>query len=279
MRTIDDAAIARAADTRFRSEHDYAVFEYLRSAKVLQALDRAGVRVAGRVLDAGCGGGGTALSLAEESRFAVGLDLEARFAGAGTRLAAEKAIANAAFVQGDGERLPFRDGAFDLVFSHSVIEHVQEADGYLREIHRVLRPGGVLYLSTAPTLSLAGAHLPRLLVPLPVHLLLGRRLAFALFRVLARRAPWVLQEPKEANTFIALAAEGREKKDDVLQRVTVRVLDGWIRASGFRLLREDRHVTGFFRRFVPGALRRRLLDTPFAQDVMIGHIQCVLEKR
>jgi SAM-dependent methyltransferase len=278
VRTIDDAAIARAADTRFRSEHDYALFEYLRSAKVLQALDRAGVRVAGRVLDAGCGGGGTALSLAEESAFAVGLDLEARFAGAGTRLQAEKGIANAAFVQGDGERLPFRDGTFDLVFSHSVIEHVQAADGYLREIHRVLRPGGVLYLSTAPTLSLAGAHLPRLLVPIPVHLLLGRRLAFALFRTLARRAPWLLQEPREANTFIALAAEGREKKDDVLQQVTVRVLDRWIRASGFRLRREDRHVTGFFRRFVPGALRRRLLETPLLQDVMIGHIQCVLEK-
>ena len=278
MRTIDDQAIARAAETRFRSEHDYAVFEYLRSAKVLQALDRAGVRVAGRVLDAGCGGGGTALSLAEESAFAVGLDLEARFAGAGTRLQAEKTIANAAFVQGDGERLPFRDGAFDLVFSHSVIEHVRRADGYLREIHRVLRPGGVLYLSTAPTLSLAGAHLPRLLVPVPVHLLLGRRAAFALFRTLARRAPWLLQEPKEANTFIALAAEGREKQDDVLQRVTVRVLDGWIRASGFRLVREDRHVTGFFRRFLPGALRRRLLATPLLQDVMIGHIQCVLEK-
>ena len=159
-----------------------------------------------------------------------------------------------------------------------MIEHVRQADGYLREIHRVLRPGGVLYLSTAPTLSLAGAHLPRLLVPVPVHLLVGRRAAFALFRALARRAPWLLQEPKEANTFIALAAEGREKQDDVLQRVTVRVLDGWIRASGFRLVREDRHVTGFFRRVLPGGVRRRLLATPFAQDVMIGHIQCVLEK-
>jgi SAM-dependent methyltransferase len=278
VRAIDDAAIREAAASRFRSEHDYAVFEYLRSAKVLQALDRAGVGVEGRVLDAGCGGGGTALSLAEESAFAVGLDLEARFAGAGTRLMAEKRIANAAFVQGDGERLPFRDGSFDLVFSHSVIEHVARAEGYLRECHRVLKPGGVLYLSTAPTLSLAGAHLPRLLVPIPVHLIVGRKAAFALFRTLARHAPWMLQEPKEANTFIALAAEGREKTDDVLQRVTVRRLAAWIRGSGFRLRREDRHVTGFFRRAIPGFLRRLLLETPFAQDVMIGHIQCVLEK-
>ncbi len=278
MRTIDNAAIAAAAASRFRSEYDYAVFEYRRSAKVLAALDRAGVRVAGRVLDAGCGGGGTVLSLAEESTFAVGLDLEARFAGSGTRLAAEKGIANAAFVQGDGARLPFADAAFDLVFSHSVIEHVATADGYLRECHRVLRPGGVLYLSTAPTLSLAGAHLPRLLLPVPVHILLGRRRAVALFRALARHAPWMLQEPKEANTFIALAEQGREKQDDVLQQVTVRVLDRWIRDSGFRLVHEDRQVTGFFRRFVPGALRRRMERTAYVQDVMIGHIQCVLEK-
>jgi SAM-dependent methyltransferase len=278
LRAIDNAAIAAAAATRFRSEYDYAVFEYRRSAKVLAALDRAGVRVAGRVLDAGCGGGGTVLSLAEESTFAVGLDLEARFAGSGTRLAAEKRIANAAFVQGDGARLPFADAAFDLVFSHSVIEHVATADGYLRECHRVLRPGGVLYLSTAPTLSLAGAHLPRLLLPVPVHILLGRRRAFALFRALARHAPWMLQEPKEANTFIALAEQGREKQDDVLQQVTVRVLDRWIRDSGFRLVHEDRQVTGFFRRFIPGALRRRMERTAYVQDVMIGHIQCVLEK-
>lgn len=278
MRAIDNAAIARAADERFKSEYHYAVFEYLRSAKVIQALERAGARVEGRVLDAGCGGGGTALSLAEECSFAVGLDLHARFRDAGTRLSAEKGISRAGFVQGDATTLPFATASFDLVFSHSVIEHVSSAEGYLRECHRVLRAGGVLYLSTAPYLSLAGAHLPRLLVPVPIHILLGRRAAFRIFRFLARVAPWTLQEPKEANTFIALAAEGREKHDDLVQSVTVSRLASWISASGFRLLREDRHVTGFFRRFIPGPLRRLLERTPFARDVMIGHIQCVLEK-
>ena len=278
MRAIDNAAILRAAQERFRSEYHYAVFEYLRSAKVIQALERAGVGVAGRVLDAGCGGGGTALSLAEECSFAVGLDLHARFRDSGTRLAAEKGIGRARFVQGDATQLPFAAGSFDLVFSHSVIEHVSSAEGYLRECHRVLRPGGVLYLSTAPYLSLAGAHLPRLLVPVPIHILVGRHAAFRTFRWLARHAPWTLQEPKQANTFIALAEEGREKEDDLVQSVTVSRLASWISASGFRLLREDRHVTGFFRRFVPGPLRRLLERTPFARDVMIGHIQCVLEK-
>ena len=64
----------------------------------------------------------------------------------------------------------------------------------------------------------------------------------------------------------------------MLQTVTVRRLRDWIQGSGFRVVREDRHVTGFFRRVLPARLRRRLEATPFAQDVMIGHIQCVLQK-
>lgn len=277
MRTIDPAAITAAAETRFRSEYDYAVWEYLRSAKVIEAVERAGAHVGGRVLDSGCGGGGTALSLGEEAALAIGLDLDGRFFGSGTRLRAERGIAAAAFVQGDGQSLPFAAGAFDLVLSHSVIEHVLDASAYLRECHRVLRPGGVLYLSTAPFLSLSGAHLPRLRVPVPIHLLFGRRIAFRTFRFLARHAPWTLKERKEANTFIALAAEGKQKEDDLHQRVTLRRLEDWIRGAGFRVVREERHVTGFFRAF-PGALRRILERTPFTQDVMTGHVQCVLVK-
>ena len=278
MNTVDEAALAEAAGRRFRSEYDYARWEYLRSPKALQALSRAGVTLRGRVLDAGCGGGGTALSLAEETGFAVGLDLDARFRGNGTRLASEKGVPGIAFVQGDGQRLPFRDGCFDVVFSHSVIEHVGSAVSYLRECHRVLRAGGVLYLSTAPFLSLAGAHLPRLRPPLPVHLVLGRRRAFRLFCFLARRAPWMLKEPKEANTFIALAEQGKEKEDDLLQRVTVRRLERWVEQAGFRALREERQVTGFFRRVLPPFVRTRMERLPWAQDVMTSHIQCVLLK-
>jgi 2-polyprenyl-3-methyl-5-hydroxy-6-metoxy-1,4-benzoquinol methylase len=87
VRSIDDAAIARAGAIRRRSESDSTLFEYLRSAKIIQSIERTGVPVRGRILDAGCGPGGTALSLAEEASFVVGLDLDARFRNAGTRLA------------------------------------------------------------------------------------------------------------------------------------------------------------------------------------------------
>ena len=96
--------------------------------------------------------------------------------------------------------------------------------------------------------------------------------------MLARFAPWTLGETKEGTSFITLARRGEEKKDDLSQLVTVRLLHSWIEGSGFRVLREERHVTGFFKR----ALSKRLLAfferTPWTQDVMTGHIECVLLK-
>ncbi len=278
MRRIEPEALRLAAEARFRSEYHYALFEYLRSAKVIETLERAGVVLAGRVLDSGCGGGGTIVSLAEEVRFGVGLDLDARFAGAGTRLVTEKRLGNVAFVRGDGQRLPFADATFDLILSHSVIEHVTSAETYLAECLRVLRPGGRLYLSTAPYLSFAGAHLPRLKVPIPLHLLLGRRAAFAIFCWLGAHWPRLLREGREANTFIALASKREVKHDDLRQHVTLRRLEGWIARSGLRCARAEHHVTGFFRRCVPSAFRRLLSRAPVVRDVMVGHIQLVLEK-
>ncbi len=79
---------------------DYALFEYYRSAKVFAHLERVGGRISGRVLDAGCGGGGMPLSFAEEARFVVGIDLVNRFGQAGVSLARERSIRESAVSAG-----------------------------------------------------------------------------------------------------------------------------------------------------------------------------------
>ena len=195
MREIREDLSRTYAALRFRSEYDYALFEYYRSAKVIAFLERANVTLAGRVLDCGCGGGGMPLSLAEHVSEAIGIDPFDRFRDAGVRLARERGMHNLRFLRADGMALPFHSGTFDIVLSHAVIEHVSDALQYLKECRRVMAADGRLYLSTAPYLSFAGAHLPRLLVPVPLHWLFGRTVAFGTFRWLARRAPWMLQEP------------------------------------------------------------------------------------
>ena len=45
-------------------------------------------------------------------------------------------------VVGDGHSLPFKDGVFDAVISEAVLEHVQDPNRVVSEMHRVLKPGG-----------------------------------------------------------------------------------------------------------------------------------------
>lgn len=277
MRVIDERAIKAHADRRFRSEYDYALFEYHRSAKVIAFLERAGVGIAGRVLDAGCGGGGMPLSLAEEAAFVVGIDPAPRFGDAGVRLARERKLSNLRFVLADGMFLPFRAGAFDVVLSHAVIEHVSDAGRYLSECARVLAPAGHVYLSTAPYLSFAGAHLPRLKVQVPLHLLLGRRAAFATFRYLAQHAAWTLKEPVHENSFIQAARRGEIKHDDLLEKVRVARLRRLIAAAGLRIVREELHVTATVRR-LPRRIGRWLRENRVTQDVVISNMEYVMTR-
>jgi SAM-dependent methyltransferase len=50
---------------------------------------------------------------------------------------------------GDGHRLPFKDSSFDFVLSQAVIEHLYDPRTACDEIHRILKPGGLLYVESA----------------------------------------------------------------------------------------------------------------------------------
>ena len=278
MREVQPDAIREYGAIRFRSDYHYSLFEYYRSAKILIQLERAGIHPNGPVLDAGCGGGGVAVSFAEESTFAVGLDLVDRFTDAGERLAKERGIANVTFVRGDGLSLPFKPDHFDLVLSHSVIEHVHSPEDYLRECFRVLRPGGVLFLSTPPYYSSAGSHLARLKIPIPYQLLLPRRWAFQLNFYLAREHPSWLEQQGESNSCQMAAARGATKEDDLLQRVTVTRVRRWLGSSRFQVLREKRQVSGFFARHVPSFLRHFLERNRYTQSVVFNNLEYLLMK-
>ena len=99
-----------------------------------------------RVLDVGCGPGTITVGLAEAVApgRVVGLDVQPSVLGEARAHAAARRTANVAFQAGSATALPFPDGAFDAVFAHTLLEHVREPLAVLREVRRVLRPGGVL---------------------------------------------------------------------------------------------------------------------------------------
>ncbi len=102
-------------------------------------LGAAGERLRGRVLVDGCGVGTYLSRLALLSGQTIGLDIEfprVQDSSAFTPLV----------VCGAGEYLPFETNSIDLVFSHEVLEHVQNDQAAIREIARVLKPGGRVVL-------------------------------------------------------------------------------------------------------------------------------------
>jgi SAM-dependent methyltransferase len=90
----------------------------------------------GRILDVGCGPGDDAQRLAARGHQVTAVDVEASAAW-------EKAADGVTFVECSAERLPFPNGSFDAVLERDALHHVEEPGRALREMRRVLRPGGI----------------------------------------------------------------------------------------------------------------------------------------
>lgn len=100
------------------------------------ALIEAAVPQTGaRALDLGCGLGAYTRHMAAAGALAVGLEVE-------LPRAIEARVGGISAACGVGEALPFPDAAFDLVLLHEVLEHVMDDHATMREVSRVLAPGG-----------------------------------------------------------------------------------------------------------------------------------------
>jgi 2-polyprenyl-3-methyl-5-hydroxy-6-metoxy-1,4-benzoquinol methylase len=97
-----------------------------------------------RVLDLGCGDGRFTAEIATSGARVVGAEVAQ---AAIDRARAHHPELEFERVEIDGE-LPFVDGAFELVWASEVIEHVSDTARWLSEVRRVLRPRGVLLITT-----------------------------------------------------------------------------------------------------------------------------------
>jgi arsenite methyltransferase len=105
----------------------------------------AEVRAGEVVLDLGSGGGIDVLLSAKRvgpTGLAYGVDMTDEMLELARRNATEAGVTNAHFLKGEIENVPLPDGSVDVVISNCVINLSTDKPRVLREIHRVLRPGG-----------------------------------------------------------------------------------------------------------------------------------------
>jgi len=123
-----------------------------RLARLEALLGAAALR--GRVLNVGCGTGGFNVAAAAAGAHVVGVDADAD----AIAICALRGRAGAGFARAAAEALPFADGAFDLVHCFSVIEHVDSVAATIREMVRVTRRGGAIYVHTPNAWSFYEGH-------------------------------------------------------------------------------------------------------------------------
>jgi SAM-dependent methyltransferase len=131
-----------AYETFAKLEHTH--FWFVSRRKIFfDLLDRklGGQPTAGkRVLEIGCGAGGMLGPLQRYGEVS-GLDIDHEYVSFCKARGFENVLC------GSGYELPFADASFDLVCLFDTIEHIPDEDMVLREVRRVLRPGGSVFLS------------------------------------------------------------------------------------------------------------------------------------
>lgn len=115
-------------------------------AMMQQYLDAMDIDSAATVIDLGCGTGVAARTIAHRRSFVgrvTGIDRSPYLAATATRLAREEGISGKVeFRSGDSHSLDIPDGVFDAVVAHTLISHVEDQEAVVREIARIVKPGG-----------------------------------------------------------------------------------------------------------------------------------------
>jgi len=204
-------------DPEFAAHRAQAEVERRGAARFCDELETRGIRIAQqRILDLGAGLGALTAELASRGGIVFGVE-----PGEGWRRIAAGRLSHlpsAHIVGGVGESLPLGDNSIDLVVSLQVLEHVQSPPRVIREMYRVLKPGGALCIAYENYLGFREPHygvawLPMLPKPLgAVYLKLrGRNPRFLLEAVTYTSFPAVRRELLRAG-FRCLRQEGWKEK-------------------------------------------------------------------
>jgi SAM-dependent methyltransferase len=121
-----------------------------RSAETHAAFMLACLRPGMSLLDCGCGPGTITLGLARRVApgSVVGVDLSEGQVSLARDAAARAGVENVNFLAADVRALPFPAATFDAVVAHALLEHLPQPGQALHELRRVLRPGGIVGVSS-----------------------------------------------------------------------------------------------------------------------------------
>lgn len=141
------------------------------------------------VLDFGCGYGGKAVEYARHASHVAGVEPDPLHVETARLYASERGASNVTFKLCTQDSIPYPDASFDIVVSHDVLEHVNDPSTSLREIARVLKPGGTAYIAFPPYDGAMSHHLDYLTRMPALHWLVPPGLLVRIVNLILRLRP------------------------------------------------------------------------------------------
>jgi len=138
------------------------------------------------VLDIGAGSGGkTTFYALNGAKRLTGIDTEERFIMQARDFASSKNARDIDFIVANAEVMPFQNASFDMCVMNDVFEHLSKPEVVLKEVNRVLKPHGKVFINSPPYFHPYGAHLTDLIGIPYVHLLFPEPVLINAYKKLA----------------------------------------------------------------------------------------------
>lgn len=270
-----DAIAFISSEAKYKSELEYPWDHYfgIELAPLLQGKS---------ALDLGCFTGGRGVAWAEryKLKYLIGVDVAQPFIDAAKQFAASKGV-DADFKVAKGESLPVPNASVDAILSFDVLEHVQDLGKTLAECHRVLKPGGRLFVVFPSYYQPVEHHLSFVTrFPGIQYLFSGATLVRAYSEILDKRgadALWYKRQSPHLEPW---------ERGNTINGTTLRSFNALIRELNWKVVHQSRKPIGHIGRnssknrirMIMARLFCPLTYIPGLQEIFLHRITYILEK-
>lgn len=223
------------------------------------------------ILDLGCGEGGKTVYYAtKKPKLILGIDIDKKKIGRAISFARyAKVQSQCYFVVADAENCALASDSFDIVLSEDSFEHYPHPEAVLREIRRLLRPGGLLLLTFSTYYHPLGHHLYDF-IRLPwAHLVFSDDTLINATRVIAGHLSCKHANEHRRETFKGLAEREIYQFQHYINKITLAKFHRIImQDQGWKILTLDLHCRG---------AKFPIFKLPILEE-LFNNIFCVLQK-